>query len=74
LTSESEMIVRLKTDLQKLQKLTPQIQGDLAEFTIPPEPPSDDDLRLQRMGAEPKVARTVRFSRIEGKWRFHAQP
>ena len=74
MTANSTLVVRMLEDLKLLKSGTPKVQGDVAEYTIPPQQYSADDLRRIRPnpnGPEPPDRR-VRFSRINGHWRFYA--
>ncbi len=75
LTPESEMIMSMQAELQALLSLKPVIDGDTAEFRVPRIihvvknkslfEGTSGDLEEEEVGE-----RLIRFSRINGAWRF----
>lgn len=71
---ESTLVLRMREDLKVLKSVTPEMQGDTAEFVLPPQQYSAADTVLIRpnpKGLEPPD-RVVRFSLSNGHWRFYA--
>ncbi|MCA9064386.1 MAG: hypothetical protein KDA96_15050, partial [Planctomycetaceae bacterium] len=74
MTDETEEKTRMKEDLTLLLKETPEIDGDTASFQLPhlkqPENPRRQARSEEKADEEYPTQRSIRFSRIDGTWRF----
>ncbi len=73
INQESALVVRMLQDLKALAKQRPQVTGDVAEFSLSPVEYSQEQLRFIRPAGTfyPTPDRIIRFSRIDGHWRFY---
>ncbi len=68
----SALVVRTLQDLKSLAAEQPQITGDVAEFSLPAVEYTDQDVTQIRpaLAQYPVPDRVIRFSKINGHWRF----
>ena len=70
---DSAVMKLMLQDLKALLTSTPLIQENVAEFTLPPVQYPPNQIQQVRPGAERYRLRdrVIRFSRINGRWRFY---
>lgn len=70
---DSALVVRMLQDLKSLAAEQPQITGDVAEFSLPAVEYTEADLPKIRpaLAQYPVPDRIIRFSKINGHWRFY---
>lgn len=74
LSKDSLLVSRMLDDLRLLQKLTPEIKDDVAEYVVAAQifpAPQNAQIRPNPNGLKPP-GRRIRFSLIDGDWRFYA--
>lgn len=70
---DSALVVRMLQDLKLLTAEQPQITGDVAEFSLPAVEYAGNDVTQIRpaLAKYPVPDRIIRFSKINGHWRFY---
>jgi len=68
LSPESPLLEKMQSDLESLKELKPRISDGMAEFELP----NHVTLRNRREGEDAVAGtRRLKFSLIDGSWRFH---
>lgn len=71
---DSALITLMLRDLRDLEKKEPKVTGDVAEFSLPAIDYPKEQAQLIRPGADhySLQPRVIRFSLINGHWRFYS--